>query len=232
MIEIHVRREGNLMERVAKQIPFALSRTINATLLGIQQATQDALPKKFQLRQRGFIQRMVKIGRGDFATKATLVGRVGIQGERSDLLAKFEAGGHKVSFQGKPWIAYPSKDIRGKTGKVPPRFQLSKFKPFGRATSLTSLELRGKSRVRKPREMDVGQQGSFFIRLRRGPLAGAPALAQRTGQRQRLRLLYLFVPFVRIPAVLQFFETGRRIVNRDFAQNFLTALREALKTAR
>lgn len=91
-----VRRLRATLDRVGQQqLPYATAKAVNATLLAVQDAERKRLREVFTVRRAAFVDRLVKIERADFATKRNAVGRVGIQGDRADVLAKFEQGGTK-----------------------------------------------------------------------------------------------------------------------------------------
>src|SRR5690606_37419170 len=98
-ITAHQRTAIRATERVLAQIPFATAQAINRTALDFQQEERSHLLKAFEVRRKQWVERNVKIGRGDFARKDKLKATVRMEAPgtgRSDILAKFEEGGEKV----------------------------------------------------------------------------------------------------------------------------------------
>lgn len=216
-----------------RQVPYALSRTINAMLLNIQDVQRAEQRKAFVIRRPTFIERLVKIGRGDFATKDRLVGRVGYQGERSDLLAKFEAGGPKRSPSGAP-IWTPLEAQRSKADVI-----TKGNRPKGLRLRLTSSKAgvkvyKGDRRTFMIRQADgsglVLQRLGRRARGRRARRAQAQA-AMRAGFRYDEGTRTLFVYLRRppqLPASLGFLERAQRVLDTSFALTFREELDAAL----
>ena len=207
-----VRRLRASLDRLGQQqLPFATMRAVNRTLEDVQAAERAHIARVFRVRRPDFINRLVKIGPGDFATKANLVGRVGIQGPRADILAKFELGGPKV--------------FTGRTIALPATIRLNKSEIIPRG--------------RRPRRLlDNPRNRAFIVRTATGTglvlqRTGRKQVGpHQVGRDPRLRVVYGLARQAQIPATLEFQATGRAVVRGRFALNLRAALTEALATAR
>lgn len=101
------------------EIPYALSRGINDTLLSIQKEQIQTINDRFTVRRQAFVKRSVKITK--FSKKQDLDGEISIAdiGGKStkDILSKFETGKDKRSRTGGK-VAVPSEFIRPDRGRV------------------------------------------------------------------------------------------------------------------
>lgn len=220
---------GSLQQR---QVPYALSRTINKMLLNIQQSQREAHQRVFTVRRATFLNRLVKINSGDWATKAKLLGRVGYQGERADLLAKFEEGGPKRTLSGaKPWV--PSAARRNKADVIT---RANRPKGLGLKPFLVG--------VQSGFSIYKGDKRTFMIRAR----DGSGVVLQRYGNRPRgkkkrqpaingVRLnrpdgtRTLFVYLRRspvLPASLGFLRRAETVLDRTMALTFREEMQAAL----
>lgn len=106
---------GNLKS----EIPFALARAINDTLLDIQKKQIENINDRFTIRRPNFVKKSVKITK--FSKKQDLDGEIAIAdvGGKStkDILGKFEKGTTKKSRTGGK-VAIPSEFIRPDRGRV------------------------------------------------------------------------------------------------------------------
>lgn len=218
MIEIRANIDP-LIQRFAalsRQIPFATSRAINFTLNDIQAAERERLRGAFTLRRPQFIEQTIKIGSGDRATKAKLIGTVRVDPER-DFLAKFEAGGAKQA-RGGGSLAVPAEALRRKRSDVIP----AALRP--KALQLKLHRTRGgKVQFKGERRTFIVEKSTFSygILQRRGRGAGS-----------RVVVLYWFQRAVALPPALRFEATARRVTAERFQLNFNRALDDAIRTAR
>jgi hypothetical protein len=209
-----------LIADVRKQLPFAVSKAINDTLLQAQVAERERIAGAFTLRRPDFIFRTVKIEREDFAQKDKLYGIMRIDPTR-DFLAKFEAGGQKTPRSGHD-IAVPDQARPSKGALI----------PAGLRPKALSLQRTG-GRIR-------GAKRTFVIET-----STHPGIYQRVGTERRgafrrigrgrdpnVRLLYSFKPSVRIDRRLGFAETAKRVVDQQFKANFAASFDLAMRTAR
>lgn len=223
-------------ERLSRQVPFAMSRAVNATLKGSQGDVRQTLPGHFTLRRKTFVERTVKITQ--FANKRNIAGVLAIDPTR-DFLAKFEDDTVK-SGQGGKSLAVPL--IGGarpaETAIVPKalRLQALQLKPVQGRKGKARLEgLKGTFTITTPKGTYVIQRTGGFKRQtftftdRDG--------SQRTGKmkRQRIsttRVLYAFKKTVPIQPVLGFDKTARKGIDQRWEQEMRTAFDEAERTAR
>jgi hypothetical protein len=99
------------MERLEKQMPFAISRALNRVANHAQAAVRDGIKRgAFTLRREQFVLNTVKINREDRATKTKLNATVRIDPQRN-ILAKFEEGGIKTGRSGGR-VAIPTDKVR------------------------------------------------------------------------------------------------------------------------
>ena len=202
---VTVTRSGPTLGVVAKQTPFALANAINRTLEEGQVAMRAQLPREFTIRRPDFINRLVKIENADRARKDRLVGRMGIQGNRADILTKFETGGVKLPIRGKS-LALPIDAKRNKYDIVP--------------TGKRPGKLLGKAK----------QNRVFILQAKNGERL----LMQRYGRKgsSQLRVLFDFKPEVMLKAQLNFYRTVLPVVEQQMPVNFYNYLHLAIRSAK
>ena len=218
-----------------KQVPYALSRTINKMLLNIQQVQREHQRRAYTIRRRDFADRAVKIGRGDFATKDRLVGRVGYQGDQGDIFAKFEAGGEKRSPSGRNVWTPTSFARRTKSdiitkGNRPHGLNL---RPVHSSIAKGSTLYRGDKRTLMIRYRDgSGLVLQRFGRRMRGRKRKHQVQEQRrAGFRHDEGLKALFVYLARapqLPASLKFLAQAQRVLDTTFSTTLAAELDAAL----
>lgn len=225
MIEIEINYKhvvAHLDDMAKQQIPFALSKALNATVAqpkgaasGLMPTVQGAerlqLRKAFELRQPLWADRSIKVTH--FANKREPWATIGIhpQGgdERSDIFGKFETDREKRPKEGRT-IAVP----------VSPKLKRNNKGIISKRDRPRAYEFRqvGKS-IR-------GERGTFIVRQ----ADGSGLILQRT--RQGVFALYRLVTRVEIEPDLQWYATAFGTVERVWQPNMLKALDEALRTAK
>lgn len=219
--------------RVATQLRYAVAMALNDTIKDVQAGIQQGLNERFTLRRRSFVERGIKIERGDFATKDKLTARVHLDEDRVAFLRKFEDGGEKRAPDPDLPIAIPSENIR-------PAFP-----------QLVPLGLYPKSLRLQPRRDVVGILGAKYkitakgikqLQGKRRTFVLDPSVHrgvktwgvyQRTGPgRNDVRLLWTYKTKIPIPAQLRFVETARRVALARWEPNLGRAIARALATAR
>lgn len=215
-----VRHLDDLAER---QIPFALAKSLNATvaaprsgssgLVTIQGEERLQLRKAFELRRPEWADRSIKVTH--FATKKEPWATIGIHppgsagGSRADILGKFETDREKKPKDGHT-IAVPvsSRIKRSNKGIISKRDRprAYNFRQVGNAIR--------------------GDRGTFIVR---NP-DGSGWIFQRT--KRGVFPLYRLLTEVEIDPDLHFVETAFRTVDRVWTLNMQRALEEALRTAR
>jgi hypothetical protein len=100
-IEIDTQRTIRALQIIEKQIPFALSRTINGTMYEAQSILRRELGEHFTVRRPGFLQQSIKVNP---TTKANLNGEIGVPPRSNSgidqALAAQERGGRRPSQHG------------------------------------------------------------------------------------------------------------------------------------
>jgi hypothetical protein len=195
----------------AKQIPFAMSKAINATLVLAQKKQREHMARIFTVRRRPFMERSVKITQ--FAKKGTLRGEIAIASPGGrDLFEKFELGGTKRPKDGHS-LAIP---VTG--GPV-------------KKTERTVIQSKNRPRALLGNQQDVKRAKSFggaFIRPAEGNTPGAIFIRTPRG----LKLAYTLQPEADIEPELRFEETVTSEVTRTFSTEFEREFANAIKTAK
>jgi len=208
-IQMDMHRAARYIGRLARQLPFAAAQAINKTALDAQKVQRAHQERVFEVRNKRFVERAVKIK--PFATKRKLEARMLIDPpggrERASVLTQHERGGRKRPRDGQH-LTIPVDVRRTRRGVVSRtlRPRALRFRRVGRS-------IRGEKRT-----FIIPGQG-IFQRLGRG-------------RRSRVRMLYAFKRAVPIAPSLQFIENARRTVKERFHPNFRTAFAEAKRTAR
>lgn len=231
------------LDKGYKRMLFSVVKAINETGLTVQKDVRARISSAFTVRVP-FTLRQVKHFGASFST-STGVGkweaRVGIGiGAGLDkggkfLLPRYETGGLNVPGPGRRTVPVPVGARPTKASPILPQFT---FKAMGLKA------YRGAKLVRRPgRSRSVergfgtggapvpsfsltgvqfkGRGGTFLIK---GP-GGRMGIFQRTGG--ALRLIWAFVPNVRLDTRLKFYETARRTINRSFARNLQSRINES-----
>jgi hypothetical protein len=220
-IDIDLKQFDRLIGDAAKQVRFAASKALNATALQFQVAERARLGREFTLRRRDFVEKQgVKIARGDFATKTSLVVRIGMD-EKADFLAKFEDGEDKKPTEGRLALAIPREVKRNKNEIVTKanRPRAFRFTQVHTATSTGVRIFKGARRVFMIQKPDG--TGVILQRFGRG-----------NSERAGVRVMYALTPKGTISASLHFVDTATKTVNERWAQNFERAFADAMRTAK
>ena len=212
-IRVRTTVDVSKIEGAARQVPFALSKAINATLIKAQAKQRAHMAAEFTIRRKPFMERSVKITR--FAKKASLIGELAIAspGDRSDIFAKFEQGGTKRPKDGHS-LAIPivGSPVKRSTKTV----VLAKNRPRALLDRAQTTNKRGKAVggafLRPAKD---GKPGMIFMRTARG-----------------LKLAYVLEPAVPIKPELHFVDTVTKSIDQTWEQDFAEALANALSTAR
>jgi hypothetical protein len=225
MLSIHVQTDVTLswLSDVAeRQLPFATSKALNATVKDVQAAERAHLRVIFTLRREQWADRAMKITH--FATKTAPWAAIAVQPpgstDRSDILAKFEDETEKIPHAGGHSIVIPVDAKRTGAGVVSNtmRPRTLNFRPSPHAsTGYTVL---------------IGDQNTVLIQRP----DGRGVIIQKNGPHVKGArdgtLLYLLRPKVAIKPDLHFESIGERIVDERWAEQFREAWALALETAR
>lgn len=193
---------GNLTDLEQRQVPFALSKAVNATALDVQTSVRARQRKIFTLRRPDWADRSVKMVK--FAKKIDPSATIGIHppggDQRADIITKFEADTQKISRTGGR-VAIP---VGAKSAGV----------------------IRGRNR---PRAMIEAARA--FVLQSRNPAVQLIVRRAARGKRA-LETLYLLVKRVRISPVLRFHLTAAQRIDERFQTHMLTAFDDAMRTAK
>ena len=206
-----------------RQLHYAVSRGINATLDSVQTAVRQHLHDgTFLLRRPDFVDRTIYIAPSDRATKTRLIGTVRVNPDRN-FLAKFEAGGKKEPTKAKT-IAVPIFKQQS------PSIVINRGDPLYLKKLMASLSLtgaaRGRVRKRKGEPKRATPQKVYLVKSATGTF-----LVERTAPGQT-RVLYAFAKSVPIKADLHFDEIALRTATATWDGNMSRALEDAIATAR
>jgi len=211
------------IQLVPKQARFAVSLAINRTLNAIQAEERTVMGRNFHLRRKQFVERLVKINPSDRATKQNLVGRVGIQGPRADLLTKFEAGGPKMAIEGRHLADPLQVNLTGAGIIKKDQRPKAVLAPGARGFILPS---------RKTGEPVILQRVGRKLSLKRKRNRATSPRPLAQGHDPNLRIRYSLLRGVTLPPLLHFEETANRIVKERFPQILADSFAHALETAK
>lgn len=212
---ITVDRIGPDLGRHQKQIPFALSRTINAVAYSIQQDTiHRLLPENFILRTDWWRPGR-KTGVNYFPSNKK---QTPIQAT-VNTLAKFmelqETGGQKKPRAGEALVPIPTWNAQPDVTQV--------IRKDRRYRALTGQVRGGDRRTLK-------QKGSYWVKLK----SGIPVIAVRLLDKYRLPLAVMYIgkSVVNVKPRFGFQKNAERITNATVNQIFARELRAAIATAK
>lgn len=198
-----------LLEREARQIPFAMANAINDVLKAGQQAQRRQMAQAFTIRRQQFAERSVKLTQ--FATKTALVGELAISppggGQRADLFTKFEQGGTKRPRAGSA-LAVP---IVG-----------SRVKPTERSVVRTANRPAALRQATGRRRTFVREAGDTRVLFE----------ATGTGKRARVRPLFVLIPEAPIDKRLRFEATVTDAITDGWPAAFARRFAESTATGR
>lgn len=207
---------GFLSDAAEKQIPFAVAKMLNATGLDMQKAERAQMERVFDIRRKDFADRSVKITH--FAKKSEPFLVIGIhppgaQGEsRKDIFTKFEVGGPKTPTSGRT-IAVPVSRV-------------------GLRATKAGILTRGA----RPRAL-INAGKAFVVRKKLGTV-GEGLILQRIGfgrggnRRSSVVALFYLVRKAQIDPDLRFIPTAFATANATWRNHMLSALDQALRTAK
>lgn len=248
---------AHLTDVERRQVPFAASKALNTLVKLGQQAVRQGLDARgFTIApsRRRFLEQLVRIPRGGWATKQNLAVRLDVsQGERSTgkdrshVLGRHEAGGTRHAESPlKPYFI-PTKELRPGPHDLPPRALYP--------TALRLIESRGvvgftvdakskrravhgtlgiKSKVTARGVIQIqGKRRTFVMGSHDGRMRQVWGVWQRTGPGEDdIRPLWWFRLRVTLKPRLSFVPTIQAVVDRNWAPTFATELEAALRTAR
>lgn len=219
-----------------RQVPFALSKSINETLLGVQVEERKQLHKVFTLRRPEWAERNVKMVK--FAKKGDPVATIGMRApgneQRTDILDKFEDK--------------TSKHPRGNTIAIPVSARIKR----GNAGIIAKAQRPSAYNFRQVGKAVRGDRGTFIIKKADGSgvilqrdkgfagrtvrtyIGGRVATITRgVGARSAgVHALYLLVRMARLTPNLRFTPIATQHIDRTWDKQMDKALDHAIATAR
>ncbi len=227
------------------QVPYARSVAINTTLKRIQKAEREDLRDRFTLRRPRWADMNIKIRREDFATKSKPEGAIRLEspgdGDRSDILGKFEEPGTKRPTRGRKGLAVPQERLkRTGSGVIPSKLKPKAlgFKRVGTSSSGAQVFRAATGRIWMLRNPDG--TGGIFQRV------GSRATKKRAGAGRRmasdvstrksrdvhLQPLFIFTPSASFDRRLRFEETADQVFQAHGVGDFKEAFERAIVTRR
>ena len=203
------------------QLPYATSVAINNTVLAFQADQRKQMARVFTERRKSWVEQNVKVTHFSKKTETPIHADVAIQspggGDRSDILAKFEAGGEKTSTQGGR-ISIPDEARRTKSDIVARSARPRAFGFTVSGTGPVATVYRGAKRTFMIQPVS-GQGGGIYQRVGRG-------------MRGTVRQLFALARRTRIEPRLRFVETAQKVAAEKFPAIADAALEKAIRTAK
>jgi hypothetical protein len=219
-----------------KQMPYAVMKALNETATDFQKMQRQSLNQDFTLRRKEFIDRTIKIEKGNFATKDNLRVIVNIDPQR-DVLSKFEKGGEKEPTRGGKSIALPITVRRSKTDIIkkaerPRSFQFTKGSSNLKTQNTIYQGLKRTFLIQRPNGFGLILQRTRSTLL--GPFQrgtrGSSRLGRNVGHDPNVRILYALVAKTHIPKMLHFKDNAHKAVLSRWPGNFEKWFLESLRT--
>lgn len=212
-----------------RQVPFAISKALNALANKAQAAERARLTGAFNLRRVKWNLDAIYISKQDRATKTSWLVVIQVQDSRS-YLNKFEQGGEKIPHKGRKNLAIPN-PVVFRSGIVP---KGSPLKPAALNLRHVGGKWEGDQRTFIA-PFKRNDEAGIFQRLgrdKRGRAKKNKGVRGRAGVDANVRLLYTLISRVPIKAQLHFVSTIGETVQREWASTMNEAMAYALKTAR
>lgn len=241
MLRITIRPRDALASLQAldeRQLPFATANALNRTTEETQTRLQQAIHMRMAVRSAAsaqFLERLVKVLRGDFATKAKLSTRISVTGPegdegRADVLTRhIEGGVHTVA--GGPLSSFfiPADALR------PTRMSIVERSMYPKNLRLMDRKdivgtLHAKHHVTATGAVQIKGKQRTFVLLEKG--TGRPlGVYQREGPHD-IQILWFYTRRVVDPARWDFYGIAQRTFLERFPINMEGMYRAALATAR
>jgi hypothetical protein len=240
------------LKRLGKQANYALALTINRTLDEAQVAVRTGIRSRFTIRGRaaGFVDRLVKRRREDFANKRNLLGRLRIEGPEGDLarakiLTRHQEGGERttngiggtidpVARIGN-FFFIPTDHIRFPFSATVPRKFFPAYLGLQPMRSIAGGSTIKSHTTRSGKVQLKGKQRTFVLFSPNGRPWGIYQRGEGTKGKTRgydIRLIWRFDKRITLKPRLQFYETARSVFQDRAAANFSTQFAMALRTAK
>ena len=246
MLDIDIKLKDaldSLTEFQKLQLSFASSLAINTVARMGQKAVQESLRSNFTIapNRLRFLQRTIRFGREDRATKDKLWARVGInEGEsgdsekdRSYILGRHESGGTRTADNPLHPFFLPTKALRQGAYDVAPRNMYpTSLRIFERRTASGVLPIRSRQTKRGGVQI-IGKRRTFVIDARATHDPRSWGIYQRFGPGPHdIRMIWAYRTKITLRPRLHLYETVQATVDANIEDVFYSALERALKTAR
>jgi hypothetical protein len=227
-IEIDNREIQNQLHDLGygKQVPFALSKSLNALGKIVQKDIRAGIESRFKLNRKTWVLNTIKINKENWANKNKLEITISVI-DQAQFLKDMEQGGPHIPGFGRKLLALPNPIIfRGK--------------PILKTNSLAIANL---NLHKTPRGVE-GDQGTYIIKPRntagllKGLILQTNALTQKgkrlkgTSKSTNNRVLYTLISRTHRPAKLRFVITAQTSVQSNWQPAFAKNIQEAIRTAR
>lgn len=231
-IVVDVSDADKLCKAAVRQLPFALSRAINATAKSVRDTMLDELRLRFIIRKQQFARRAIDVtqmsNKNQTVIQATVSTVVPFPTQSRDVFGKFEEGGRKVAAN--PYFPniIPTPSLRRSPTSLPPmgmypsRLGLTPVRSFiGNRAPKWHKTASGKTQIKGAnRTFVLGDSGDRYWGVYR-----------RTGKRT-IKRIWIYRSVVPIPKRLGFRSTATAVVERVWQANFEDAFAQAIQTAR
>jgi hypothetical protein len=226
-IDVNTSEALGWFDRVSHdQLPFAMSKALNATATDFQVAERAHLREIFTLRRETWADRSIKITH--FAKKTELWAKIAVApppsrsgGDNSDIFGKFEDETIKLPHNGHRALVIPLDAKRTGAGVVSESIKPGALHFRRISTSGAATIYRGDKKTFMVQTAD----GRGFILQRTGPGLHGDLFAGSS-------VLFVLRPSAPIKPDLHFESTGQQVVDEMFFRRFDEAWERALETAR
>jgi hypothetical protein len=210
----------------AKKLARVVARALNRTALEVQTAERVQLDQSFQIRNAGFMYRLIKINAFASTNQNRPYAEVGIDNTKSRvLLSLFEEGGEKDPAKGKniavPLTGQAARPSFGEPVRDQFTFQSLDFKRVrltatGRQALLVKKRYGVRGRLTSDYYVWAGKNRTFILpSTKQAPFGG---VFQRVGPGpQDIRLIYSFRPKAGLKKQISFIERARDVFTAKFA---------------
>lgn len=214
----------NLNEIQEKQLPFAVSKSLNQLANIVQKDIRSNMEQHFQFKsgRKSWVLQGVYISKEDRASKTNWSVKIQIQDART-FLEKFELGGEVFPVNGKNMIAIPNSQVFGK--KVIPATDPLRLHNLALHTVGNRME---------------GLQNTFTIKGKDGSIIVLQNITKGTKKKDSKgvsgynnnRTIWTLVKRVKAPAKLEFIKTADETVRSNMVNVLEQNLADAVKTAK
>jgi hypothetical protein len=202
-----------------KQLPFATAKALTMTAQDVQKKMIEVMPERFTVRSGWYRS-------GPFAFKIKAATKSNLQAEvytNAPWMSIQESGGEKMPLAGRKMIAIPTRGSRPNKKQLIPEHLRPAFLLHGQIGHTQSKSKRKRLKWGKMR-----YASSAFI----GKVKDDRLGIWMTEPSGKLKLMYQLESMADVDARLMFKQTAKRIVDEKFNQNFGTAFKETMRSAK